>query len=396
MVGVVHNLREKNEAAETFFEAATSYQPNSILAWTMLGLHYDGIGNEIRAEMAISEANKLNIANAIALARSLQQDQADGLSLDGVDLELQADSIAVQDNQKGTPVSMGGSDRTDKGAKTSAKSDRRGSARKSVVKIQNRSTSVKSGHPDEEEIASALTGRECIQAIPAETIYMQAASFCLEVKALTFSERSLAKHLLEPLGGQSCSYYIAMAKLHLQKGQMEEAEEALKEAVQFDHQNPDVWALTGHVKYLVGDIETAKDCYERTTAFVSDAGEMHSIYLRLASIYLQEKQYAKAKTTFLIACKKTPSCLSWLGVGIACYRLDDLAESEDALSEANVLNNSDPEVWAYLSLVCLRTGRRLEAEQAYKYALKLNLEDENLMKEINNLQNQVGFGNPQF
>lgn len=46
--------------------------------------------------------------------------------------------------------------------------------------------------------------------------------------------------------------------------------------------------MMGHVKYLVGDTETAKDCYERVVNFVSDAKEMHSIYLRLASIYLQE------------------------------------------------------------------------------------------------------------
>ena len=49
-----------------------------------------------------------------------------------------------------------------------------------------------------------------------------------------------------------------------------------------------------------------------------------------------------------------------------------MEEAEDALSEANILNNSDPEVWAYLSMVCLKTGRRLEAEQALKYAIKVN------------------------
>lgn len=59
-------------------------------------------------------------------------------------------------------------------------------------------------------------------------------------------------------------------------------------------QNPDVWALSGHVKYLIGDTPAAKECYERTTAFVSDASEMHSIYLRLASIYLQEEQVCKS------------------------------------------------------------------------------------------------------
>ena len=38
-----------------------------------------------------------------------------------------------------------------------------------------------------------------------------------------------------------------------------------------------------------------------------------------------------------------------------------------------MLNNADPEVWAYLSLVCLRTARQLEAEQAYKYAIKVGM-----------------------
>lgn len=44
------------------------------------------------------------------------------------------------------------------------------------------------------------------------------------------------------------------------------------------------------MKYLTGDTDGAKNCYERTLAFVADASEMHSIYLRLASIYLQEGQ----------------------------------------------------------------------------------------------------------
>ena len=55
-------------------------------------------------------------------------------------------------------------------------------------------------------------------------------------------------------------------------------------------------------------------------------------------------------------------------------QLDELSEAEDALAEANILNNSDPEVWAYLCLVCLKTGRQVEAEQAYKYAIKVRTE----------------------
>ena len=54
------------------------------------------------------------------------------------------------------------------------------------------------------------------------------------------------------------------------------------------------------------------------------------------------------------------------------FQLGELSEAEDALAEANILNNTDPEVWAYLSLVCLKTGRELEAEQSYKYGLKVH------------------------
>uniref|UniRef100_A0A8D1B4Y5 Cilia and flagella associated protein 70 n=2 Tax=Sus scrofa TaxID=9823 RepID=A0A8D1B4Y5_PIG len=147
---------------------------------------------------------------------------------------------------------------------------------------------------------------------------------------------------------------------------------------------------------LNGNHAEAKACYERTVSFVVDASEMHFIFLRLGHIYLEEKEYEKAKKTYLQACKRSPSCLTWLGLGIACYRLEELTEAEDALSEANALNNYNAEVWAYLALVCLKAGRQLEAEQAYKYTMKLKLKDENLLAEIHTVQETVGFGNPSF
>ena len=82
-------------------------------------------------------------------------------------------------------------------------------------------------------------------------------------------------------------------------------------------------------------------------------------------------QFEDAKCTYLLACRDSPSCTAWNGVGVACYRMGTLPEAEDALCEANILNNRDPEVWAYLTLVCLQTGRSFEAEQSYKYALKV-------------------------
>ena len=69
------------------------------------------------------------------------------------------------------------------------------------------------------------------------------------------------------------------------------------------------------------------------------------------------------------------------------FQLGELSEAEDALSEANILNNTDSEVWAYLSLVCLKTGRQVEAEQAYKYAVKVFMC--NTMSLFANIVNEV-------
>jgi Tfp pilus assembly protein PilF len=65
-----------------------------------------------------------------------------------------------------------------------------------------------------------------------------------------------------------------------------------------------------------------------------------------------------------------PSATTWQGVGVACFRLGELATAEQALAEANVHDSTNPVVWAYLSLVCLQQRRPLEAEQTFRFALQ--------------------------
>ncbi|XP_035827894.1 cilia- and flagella-associated protein 70 isoform X2 [Aplysia californica] len=422
LYGVVCMLSERNEHAETFFEAATCVEPKSILAWTMLGLFYDAVPNEIGAEMAYLEANKLNLAKAAALARAARDEEEEKRKLDEGDMtgETGRDAEGLMQSSEGglsVPNLEIKAATPDKASPTSARQRNSAGKRESVPgglsvagsiskPISAKSTGLAPSRPGSQQRGGSRTPQESEHQeepppreptpVPTSSIFMQAVDWLLEVKAVPFTERALAHELLTCSGGPNASYHISLARLRLQKGEYAEAEENLNEALQFDFQNPDAWSLMGHVKYMTGDCAVARDCYERTLSFVNDASEMHSIYLRLASIYLQEKRFQDAKTTFLMACKKSPSCVSWLGVGIACYRLDELSEAEDALSEANVLNNNDPEVWAYLSLVCLKTNRRLEAEQAYKYAVKLNLEEGPLLAEIHQEQIAYGFGNPAF
>ncbi|XP_028916853.1 cilia- and flagella-associated protein 70 isoform X1 [Ornithorhynchus anatinus] len=355
LCGVLAVMMEHYEEAEIFFEDATCLEPTSVVAWTLLGLFYEIQENDIRMEMAFQEANK-QLQN-----RSIKENfEKEGkreqpyISNSGVKLVNSPTSMATQ--------------------------------RDSIVS----ETRI--------QVSSALLTPMPFSGLlqPPHTIFMETIRFLMHANAVQFVHRVLAHELLCPQGGPSCEYYLVLAQIHLLNKDFSKAEPCLDAAVHLDYLNPNVWGVKGHLHYLSGNHNEAKACYERTVSFVTDAAEMHFIFLRLGSIYLEEGEYDKAKNIYLLSCKKSPSCLTWLGVGIACYRLEQLLEAEDALSEANALNNNNAEVWAYLALVCMKSGRQLEAEQSYKYAVKLKLNNDALLKEIREVQVMVGFGDPSF
>ncbi|XP_063715632.1 cilia- and flagella-associated protein 70-like isoform X3 [Symsagittifera roscoffensis] len=242
-------------------------------------------------------------------------------------------------------------------------------------------------------------GEEDWEPQPQQSIYMITAQFLLDINALKLADRALSHELTSGThggGGASLQYHLSLARLNLQMGNLRQAEKSARQAISIDFKSGEAWSLDGHVHFVRGESEEARVSYERVLSFSPPSPHMHSIYLRLASIYLKEGRFEDAKCTYLLACRDSPSCTAWHGVGVACYRLGTLPEAEDALCEANILNNRDPEVWAYLTLVCLQTGRSFEAEQSYKYALKVGLNNDSLLKEIHDLQKQVGFGDPSF
>ncbi|XP_005671155.1 cilia- and flagella-associated protein 70 isoform X2 [Sus scrofa] len=414
LCGVLAVLMENYEQAEIFFEDATCLEPTNVVAWTLLGLYYEIQNNDIRMEMAFHEGFKQLQARMLQSQVTKQRSTGaveffeeggkteSSLGLWGITSGSSTAAIKME-AQAGAPLSV-----LDEFLDESShlKSD----SHEPILSVQSQdpNTSQKPSNsflkeiPPKKEASKWQESSTCLQPTPYSvsqtpiTIFMETIRFLMKVNAVQYVHRVLAHELLCPQGGPSCEYYLVLAQTHLLKKDFAKAEEYLQQAAQMDYLNPNVWGVKGHLYFLSGNHAEAKACYERTVSFVVDASEMHFIFLRLGHIYLEEKEYEKAKKTYLQACKRSPSCLTWLGLGIACYRLEELTEAEDALSEANALNNYNAEVWAYLALVCLKAGRQLEAEQAYKYTMKLKLKDENLLAEIHTVQETVGFGNPSF
>ncbi|KAH8859674.1 Cilia- and flagella-associated protein [Schistosoma japonicum] len=196
---------------------------------------------------------------------------------------------------------------------------------------------------------------------------------------------------------RASEYHLLCARLAMNsyKQDLPEAEFNASLVIEANPESIEAWACLGHLRYISGDLTAARSCFERCLALVTwPPKDQHILLLRLGSIYLQEQKYHEAKDIYLRACKNCPTCETWLGVGKACYRLEELDDAEEALSEANYINNRNPEVWAYLSMICLKTNRRTEAEQSFKYCIQMKLNDTSLLNEIHSLQMEVGWGNP--
>uniref|UniRef100_A0A8C9UFU2 Cilia and flagella associated protein 70 n=1 Tax=Serinus canaria TaxID=9135 RepID=A0A8C9UFU2_SERCA len=352
LCGIVCVKLQTYEEAEIFFEDACCLEPSSIIAWTLAGLFYELQNNYIQAERSFREAKKLLRAKLEEERRILEAAEGEGKkpsSPSTEDLEVHLISNPCS-GQRHFPLDQG------------------------YLPLDQHSKDGKKKFPlcflfvEVREVSVSSPALSCwaVHGVPALLTTLCAVP-------PQFVHKALAHELLSLQGGPTCAYYLALGWTYQLREDLPRWEECLLEAVRIDPLNPNVWAQKGHLCYLKKDFDKAKDCYERVISFEEDAADMHFVYLRLGSIYLDEKEYGRAKHIYLLACDNSASCLTWLGVGIACYRLGEMLEAEDALSEANALNNTNAEVWGYLALICLQGGRELEAEQCYKYTVKVRV-----------------------
>jgi len=72
-----------------------------------------------------------------------------------------------------------------------------------------------------------------------------------------------------------------------------------------------------------------------------------------------------------------------LSKGIGCFRTGEYREGEQALTQANLYDHLNAEVWGYLALLCLHDGGRMvQAHQALREMLKCEIKNLNLLEEL--------------
>eukprot|EP00043_Microstomoeca_roanoka_P001799 m.34671 g.34671 ORF g.34671 m.34671 type:complete len:901 (+) comp11049_c0_seq3:276-2978(+) len=205
----------------------------------------------------------------------------------------------------------------------------------------------------------------------------------------SLAESAVATQLL--LSGPSVGVRLIQARLDIANDHSDhsEAHELLDQCLSESFNDSDIWALLGHAHFATNP-DKAREYYEHALQLPTTTTDEDIIQLRLGKIYLGEDEHSLAKNIYLRTCNQRPSSMAWLGLGIACYRLGELSDAEEALAEANIYDPRNPTIWAYLCLICLRTGRGVEAEQCYKYAMKLGCHDEAIKEEIQLEMTELG------
>lgn len=209
----------------------------------------------------------------------------------------------------------------------------------------------------------------------------------------------LAQRALEEISDKESSvtrYTYCNAQILFWKGEYQQCADTLAELLQFEPRHEQGWILRGNALYFLNSNFDAEESYLKAIRYSSKGPRSFSkangfseslILLRLGQIYIKRRAWSDAKIVFSRCCEESATALSWEGLGLACLQLNEVNEAEDALTQANMMNDKNSYTWGALSLLCLKRsesppGRYVQFRQCLKEAFDLKLDDSYLLMNI--------------
>ncbi|EGR30045.1 tetratricopeptide repeat protein [Ichthyophthirius multifiliis] len=171
------------------------------------------------------------------------------------------------------------------------------------------------------------------------------------------------------------------------KGRYEQCKLIVNQILEINSKNFEVLMLKAHICFISNSLDECEQILLKVLKIKNQKLlEQYSpvIFYRLGYIYIQKKNFANGKAVFARAIEIKPnSSLSWLGLGICNLRINQMKEAEEALSQANIYDPQNADVWGYLALMCLLNGGRFTmVNQALREMLKCELKNKLLLEEI--------------
>lgn len=192
-------------------------------------------------------------------------------------------------------------------------------------------------------------------------------------QAVSLLETALqdARNRQDPTLEAAC--HQALALLHAERGHLDEAIEACKQALRLLPEQASLWNSLGALYAQVGFYFDALTAFRR--ACEKDPRDVLAWH-RLGNIALQCGFLEEALTAYSTAIELSPTFLAaWLGLSRTQARLGRLDEALTSCRRALALDGNCSESWLLLGDLLVRKQCREEALQAYQRALALDSQD---------------------
>eukprot|EP00347_Sterkiella_histriomuscorum_P008804 403343688 len=197
----------------------------------------------------------------------------------------------------------------------------------------------------------------------------------------------LADSTLTYIKDQSTQRYLmTLAKIRVQQRNYSEGVQSLDKVLAEDPKNQAAWILRGHAYFMANNLFDSEESYIKALR-IKPTPKDPVLQERLGIVYARRKAWKDARVVFLKNCKEFTSTTSWMYLGLSLLRLGELHLAEDAFTQANILDNLNPKVWGYMTILCLYYGkdRRAQAEMCFKEAIQVGLKDIEILEEIGDL-----------
>ncbi|CAK9825024.1 Cilia- and flagella-associated protein 70 [Anthophora retusa] len=227
---------------------------------------------------------------------------------------------------------------------------------------------------------------------PQNNVYMMTTMLLLKLHFCEFAGLALAEEMSNSDRSIHVLYYMAVE--HYLSGRYEDALSHLEEARCNYGMDYSISSLMGHCHFKMGNTEKGVEHCEFARMLFDRPDDLHLVEIKLGYHYYDEGDFDRAKRVFLTTCKTSPTSLTWLGVGISCYELNQFPDAEVCLTEANKIDNRNPEIWAYLCLLNMTLERYDEFLQCYAEMIKYNLKNKKLWLRITNLMEALDYAPP--
>ena len=204
------------------------------------------------------------------------------------------------------------------------------------------------------EIPDAVSAREHLAALTATLGHKE--------EAVTHYKAAIAT------GHAPLSTHVAMAKLQLDLGQLDDAQAELDKVVEENPSTPEALFTLARVWEARGDLIRATQEFRRALRFEN----LPSVQLALGRVLMKMGKEPEAMSAF-DAAASLPDAL--IERGKVFYRKGDYDKSLADFANAAKMSPKDPKAWLGLGLSNDRLGEAEKASEAWKTALRLAPDD---------------------